>query len=253
MNDVTAMPQSAVVVGGTSDLAFAVLEELAQRRLRTVLLTGRDRTSLDRVAVRLRSFGVTDVVTHVHDVCDLDGARALADKALAVLGQIDLVLVAVGALGSSSLDALDARGVADTATTNFTGPAAVIAELTTVLRAQGSGRIVVLSSVAAVRARRANFVYGASKAGLDAYCQGLGDALVGSGVTVVVVRPGFVRTAMTASLPSQPFAARPADVGRAVVDGLSRGAETIWVPGALRAVFALLRIAPRALWRKLPQ
>ncbi len=253
MNDVTAMPQSAVVVGGTSELAFAVLGELARRRLRSVLLTGRDLDALERAAARLRDLGVATVTTAAHDVCGVDGAPALAAAARSQLGQVDLVLVAAGVLGSSALDALDARGVARTLTTNFTGPAALIAELASVLRAQGTGRIVVLSSVAAVRARRANFVYGSSKAGLDAFCQGLGDALAGSGVAVVVVRPGFVRTAMTAALPSQPLAARPADVGRAVVAGLARGDETIWVPGVLRAVFAVLRIVPRAVWRRLPQ
>jgi decaprenylphospho-beta-D-erythro-pentofuranosid-2-ulose 2-reductase len=253
MNDVTAMPQSAVVVGGTSELAFSVLEELARRRLDGVVLTGREAGGLERTAARLRALGVTKVTTVVHDVRDVDGAQALAEAARAQLGQIDLVLVAAGALGSSEVETLGARGVADTITTNFTGPAALVAELAAVLRAQGSGRIVVLSSVAAVRARRANFVYGSSKAGLDAFCQGLGDALASSGIVVVVVRPGFVRTAMTASLPSQPFAAQPADVGRAVVAGLSRGAETIWVPGVLRAVFAVLRVAPRTLWRRLPQ
>jgi len=253
VNDVTGMPQQAVVVGGTSELAFAILEELARRRLGAVLLTGRDEHSLDEVATRLRLLGVLKVETMIHDVCDIAGAQRVAEEAVAKLGQIDLVLVAAGALGSSALDTLDGGEVSRTIMTNFGGPAAVIAELTSVLRGQGCGRVVVLSSVAAVRPRRANFVYGSSKAGLDAYCQGLADALVGSGVGLTLVRPGFVRTAMTAHLKAQPLATSPPEVGRAVVEGLSRGAEIIWVPGVLRLVFAGLRIIPRALWRRLPQ
>ena len=81
MNDVTAMPQSAVVVGGTSELAFAVLGELARRRLRSVLLTGRDLDALERAAARLRDLGVATVTTAAHDVCDVDGAPALAAAA----------------------------------------------------------------------------------------------------------------------------------------------------------------------------
>ena len=102
----------------------------------------------------------------------------------------------------------------------------------------------------AERPRRANFVYGSSKAGLDAFCQGLGDSLVGSGARVVVVRPGFVRTKMTAGRAPAPFATTPDAVADAVVRGLEKGAETIWAPPALRYVFAGMRHLPRPLWRR---
>jgi decaprenylphospho-beta-D-erythro-pentofuranosid-2-ulose 2-reductase len=119
------------------------------------------------------------------------------------------------------------------------------------LRAQGHGTIVVLSSVAAERARRANYPYGATKAGLDAFAQGLGDALAEANVHVLVARPGWVRTKMTAGNRPAPFATDPQRVARDVVDGLHRGAHTVWSPRALRAAFAVMRVLPRPLWRRL--
>jgi decaprenylphospho-beta-D-erythro-pentofuranosid-2-ulose 2-reductase len=119
------------------------------------------------------------------------------------------------------------------------------------LRAQGHGTIVVLSSVAGERARRANFVYGASKAGLDAFYQGLADSLVGSGVQVVVVRPGFVHTRMTAGRPAAPFSTTPDKVADDIVRGVARGSVTVWSPGILRPVMSAVRHLPRPIFRKM--
>jgi decaprenylphospho-beta-D-erythro-pentofuranosid-2-ulose 2-reductase len=120
------------------------------------------------------------------------------------------------------------------------------------LRAQGHGRLVVLSSVAGERVRKANFVYGATKAGLDGFAQGLGDSLEGSGAAVVVVRPGFVHSTMTAGLDPAPFATTPDAVAEATVAGLRRGRRTVWAPGILRVVFSVLRHLPGPVWRRLP-
>jgi decaprenylphospho-beta-D-erythro-pentofuranosid-2-ulose 2-reductase len=152
----------------------------------------------------------------------------------------------------ADLTTLDARRVASLTTTNFTGPAAAMTAFARVLRAQGHGQIVVLSSVAGYRVRAANFVYGAAKAGLDGFATGLGDALCGSGVSVMVVRPGFVRTKMTAGRKATPFAIDAPEVAHAVVRGLEKGAEVVWVPPVLRYVFGFLRVVPRSLWRRMP-
>jgi decaprenylphospho-beta-D-erythro-pentofuranosid-2-ulose 2-reductase len=116
---------------------------------------------------------------------------------------------------------------------------------------QGHGTIVVLSSVAGERVRASNFVYGASKAGLDGFAQGLGDSLRGTGVEVLVVRPGFVHTRMTAGLDAAPLATTPEAVAKAVVEGLARGSHTVWVPAALRFVMIALRHLPRPIFRRL--
>ena len=134
---------------------------------------------------------------------------------------------------------------------NYVAGVSMGLRVTAKLRRQGHGTLVVLSSVAAERGRASNFVYGSSKAGLDTFAQGLGDALAGTGVRVLVVRPGFVRTRMTAGLAEAPFACDPDDVGRAVARALRSGAQTLWVPAALRPVMSGVRHLPRPIFRRL--
>jgi decaprenylphospho-beta-D-erythro-pentofuranosid-2-ulose 2-reductase len=250
--DATGMPQSAVVIGGSSDIARETLRLLATRRLRRVMLGGRDPAALEAVAEELRVLGVASVETAHLDVTELSDLDAFATEAAARIGEIDLVLVAAGHLATASLDELGTATVGSTVAANFTGPAAATMALAQVLRAQGAGRIVVLSSVAGVRVRKANFVYGSAKAGLDGFSLGLGDALEGSGVQVTVVRPGFVRTKMTAGLKPAPFAVDAAGVAAAIVRGLETGRSVVWVPAALRPIFGLFALLPRSLWRRLP-
>lgn len=109
-----------------------------------------------------------------------------------------------------------------------------------------------LSSVAGIRTRRSNFVYGCAKAGLDGFALGLADALHGTGATVMAVRPGYVHTAMSAHVPPAPMSVTVEDVADAVADGLRRGAVVVWVPQRLAGVFAVLRLLPRSVWRRMP-
>ena len=160
--------------------------------------------------------------------------------------------MAAGVLGDQSADELDPVAAAAVITTNFTGLASAILAVTARLRRQGHGRLVVLSSVAGERARKANFIYGSSKAGLDAFAQGLGDSLVGTGVDVTIVRPGFVVGRMTEGMAPAPFATTPEAVADAVVEGIASGATVVYVPPLLRWVFAVMRHLPRAVWRRIP-
>ena len=164
---------------------------------------------------------------------------------------IDLVLLAFGVLGDQETCEKDANAAVEVLTVNFVGAASAGLASARQLRAQGHGVLAVLSSVAGERARRANFVYGSSKAGLDAFFQGLGDALAGSGARVLVVRPGFVRTRMTAGLPTAPFATTADEVAAVIVRALGTGAEVVWAPPRLRWVMAAVRHLPRPLFRKL--
>lgn len=252
MIDATGMPQTAVVIGGSSQIARDTLLLLADRRLRSVVLAGRGEAALESTAAALRARGVEEVMTRYLDVTDTDRLDAFAKATTCELDTIDLLLVAAGDLCASDLDALDAKTVSRAIVTNFAGPAAAVAAFLGTLRAQGAGRIVILSSVAGVRVRKANLVYGAAKAGIDGFGLGLADALEGTGVEVTVVRPGFVRTKMTAGLKPAPLAVESSAVAEAIVEGLETGASVIWVPPLLRAVFALMRLFPRALWRKIP-
>lgn len=252
MNDAFGLPQSVLVLGGSSEIGRAIAIQLVERRARLVILAGREGPGLEAAATAVREAGAAEVATVAWDATDVAGHTRALEATWARHGPIDLVLVAVGVLGDQERLEHDPAAAAAVLTTNFTGPAAALLAVADQLRAQGQGTIVVLSSVAGERVRRSNFVYGSSKAGLDGFCQGLADALAGSGARLVIVRPGFVRTRMTAGLPGAPLSVEPAAVATAVLRGLASGAPVIWVPGALRAAFVVLRHLPRRVFRLLP-
>ncbi|GHF15382.1 decaprenylphospho-beta-D-erythro-pentofuranosid-2-ulose 2-reductase [Streptomyces griseoluteus] len=250
MSAVCGPPQSLLVLGGTSEIALATARRLVARRTRTVWLAGRPGPALDRAAGRLAALGA-DVRTVAFDALDPESHEAVLGKVFAE-GAVDMVLLAFGVLGDQAQDEREPLRAVRVAATNYTGAVSAGLVAARALQDQGHGSLVVLSSVAAERARRSDFIYGSSKAGLDTFAQGLGDALYGTGVHVMVVRPGFVRTGGTAHLAPGPLSTTPEQVAAAVELGLRRGSETVWVPGALRPVMSLLRHAPRALFRRLP-
>lgn len=252
MIDAIGRPQSLLVLGGSSEIAQAVVDGLVPARCRTVLLAGRPGERLDAAADRARAAGADLVETVPYNTTDVADHAKLVDELFDRFGDIDLVLAAAGALGTQAVLERDPGAAADLVTTNFTGLVSSLLAVAGRMRQQGHGRIVVLSSVAGIRARKANFVYGSTKAGLDAFAQGLGDALVGTGVGVTVVRPGFVHGRMTEGMEPAPFATTPETVAAAVVRGIETGAEVVWVPPVLRWVFAVLRVLPRPLWRRMP-
>ena len=250
MKDAFGLPQSLLVLGGTSEIALAVTRRLIARRTRTVWLAGRPSPALEEAAGQLRGLGA-DVHTVAFDALDPASHEAVLGKVFAE-GDVDMVLLAFGLLGDQARDEREPEAAVRVAQTNYTGAVSAGLVCARSLQSQGHGSLVVMSSVAGERARRANFIYGSSKAGLDAFAQGLGDALHGTGVHVMVVRPGFVRTRMTAGLPEAPLATTPEAVATAVELGLRRRTETVWVPGTLRVVMAALRHLPRGVFRRLP-
>jgi decaprenylphospho-beta-D-erythro-pentofuranosid-2-ulose 2-reductase len=252
VNDAFDHPQSVVVLGGTSDIALALVRRLAAMRCRSVVLAGRDTGRLEQAAAELApAVEHTAIVTF--DAADPGDADGTVRRCFEASGEdVDLVLVAVGELGAQDEDEADAARVARMLTVNTTWPAAAMTVAAQLLHDQGHGRILVMSSVAGYRVRRSNFVYGASKAGLDGFALGLSEAVRGSNISVHVVRPGFVRTKMTEGRPAAPFAVGPERVAEDAVRGLQRGQQVIWSPGALRGVFGLLGLLPAALWRRLP-
>lgn len=250
--------RTALVLGGSSDIALAIVDALVADGLERVVLAVRDANStdarIDALTARL------EVTTVQWDTLDIAAHRHLLDTASEQLGSIDLVVCAVGMLGHHAGLGMGPEAVDEMVRTNFAGPAAALTVVADHLVAQRSpaptaslpATIVVLSSVAAARPRRSNYVYGSSKAGLDAFARGMGDALVGTGVRVVVVRPGFVRSRMTVGLDPAPFATDPPTVAAAVVRALGRrGADpVVWVPARLGPLFAVLRNAPTSIWRR---
>ncbi|HYH49391.1 MAG TPA: decaprenylphospho-beta-D-erythro-pentofuranosid-2-ulose 2-reductase [Acidimicrobiia bacterium] len=253
MNDALGSPQSVLLLGGSSEIGLAITRKLVERRAKTVVLAGRDPESLKPAADDLRTAGASTVDVVAFDALATESHDAFVDDVFNRHGDFDLVVLAFGLLGDQEEAERNTEAALAVLRTNFVGAASVALPISRRLKAQGHGTLLVLSSVAAERARRANFVYGSSKAGLDAFCQGLGDSLVGTGARVVVVRPGFVHTKMTAGRKPAPLSTTPDAVADAVAGGLEKGAETIWAPPALRFVFSAMRHLPRPLWRRIKE
>ncbi|MFB7306315.1 decaprenylphospho-beta-D-erythro-pentofuranosid-2-ulose 2-reductase [Streptomyces sp. NPDC056192] len=250
MKDAFGAPQSLLLLGGTSRIGLATARRLIARRTRTVWLAGRPSPGLESAAAELRALGAY-VRTVDFDALD-SGSHETALGKIFTEGDIDMVLLAFGILGDQERDEEEPLSAVRVAQTNYTGAVSAGLVCAGALQEQGHGSLVVLSSVAGERARRADFIYGSSKAGLDAFAQGLGDALHGTGVHVMVVRPGSVRSGTTAGMAGAPLATTPEAVADAIVTGLRRRSETVWVPGALRVVMSALRHVPRPLFRRLP-
>jgi decaprenylphospho-beta-D-erythro-pentofuranosid-2-ulose 2-reductase len=196
--------------------------------------------------------GSPTVVTVDFDALDTSGHDQVLEEAARLVGDLDVVVVAFGLLGQQEADAAGGEGAVQLALVNYVGAVSVCLAAARRLRAQGHGTLVVLSSVAGERVRKANFIYGSSKAGLDGFAQGLGDALQGSGVGVMIVRPGFVTSKMTTGMAPPPLSTTPEAVADATAKALREGREIIWVPGTLQWVMAATRHLPRPIFRRLP-
>jgi decaprenylphospho-beta-D-erythro-pentofuranosid-2-ulose 2-reductase len=246
-------PRRLLVLGGSSEIAGAIAGELAREGVSEAVLAGRDPGALDAAATQLRAAGAGGVQTMALDALEVDGHRASIERGFELLGgTVEVVVIAVGVLGSRGGLPDDIGASLEVLRVNTVGAGSLLMETARLMRAQGSGTIVVLSSVAAERPRASNAVYCASKAGIDALARALDDELAAEGVRVMVVRPGFVRTRMTAGLPEPPFATSPAVVARATSRGLQRRSRTVWAPAPLRWVMAAMRMLPHALFRRLP-
>jgi decaprenylphospho-beta-D-erythro-pentofuranosid-2-ulose 2-reductase len=235
MKDALGSVQTILVLGGTSEIGLAIARSLASPRQAHVILASRKPDE---------SMQVGGKTTHVEfDADEVNGHEAFIADMFDSYGDIDVVVVAFGLLDANPVEL---------ATTNFLGAVSVMSALGERMREQGHGELIVLSSVAGERVRKSNYAYGATKAGVDGFAQGLGDSLVGTGVHVLVVRPGFVKTKMTAGMVPAPMSTTPEAVADAVVRAMARGADVVWVPSMLRWVMMAIRHLPRAVFRRLP-
>jgi decaprenylphospho-beta-D-erythro-pentofuranosid-2-ulose 2-reductase len=244
LNDL-GRPARILLLGGTSEIGLAILHALKAPAASEVLLAGRDEQRLAAAGKELPfravtlSFDALQAGTHEAVV-----AEAFAEP-------VDIVIAATGLLIPQDELDQDPLRAAQMIDTNFTSHVTTLLAAAKRMRAQGYGTIVVLSSVAAIRPRKANYVYGSAKAGLDAFARGLTDALAGSGVRVLLVRPGFVIGRMTAGMSAAPLSSTPAQVGAAVATALDGNAAVVWIPKSLAALAAAMRLVPRPAWRRM--
>jgi decaprenylphospho-beta-D-erythro-pentofuranosid-2-ulose 2-reductase len=250
MIDAVGNPQSVLLMGGTSEIGLAVVEAFAADRPLRVVLAARPSERLDAARARLEGLGCA-VETLPFDARALDTHADVVRKAFTG-GDIDVAVVAFGLLGDNEQAWTDVDTAVELAQVNYTAAVSVGVALAERLRAQGHGALVALSSVAGERARRSNFVYGSTKAGMDAFYSGLTEALRPSGVGVTVVRPGFVHTRMTEGRKPAPLSTTPEAVAAVVVDAVRNRRELVWAPAPLRVLMSVLRHLPRAVFRRLP-
>jgi decaprenylphospho-beta-D-erythro-pentofuranosid-2-ulose 2-reductase len=248
--DAVGNPQSILLLGGTSEIGLAVVEAFASDRPLRVVLAARPSARLDAARTRLEDRGCA-VETVEFDARAVETHADVVRKAFAG-GDVDVAVVAFGLLGDAERAWTDVDAAVELATVNYTAAVSVGVALAERMREQSHGAIVALSSVAGERPRRANFVYGSTKAGLDAFYTGLTEALRPFDVTVTVVRPGFVRTRMTEGMQPAPLSTTAEAVAALIVDAVRNRREQVWAPAPLRAVMSVLRHLPRPVFRRLP-
>jgi len=246
------MTTRLLILGGGSDIAAAFVDRCVSADLRHVVLAGRPGGSRDEAAARLRAdHSGIDV-----QIADFDAAsisehaatiRAIDERS----GPFDTVLVAFGQLGEAFTIDLDPHAAAQLANVNFGSAVSATLASLSILRGEPNARLIVISSIAAVRPRIGNIVYGSAKAGLDAFARELAGPAKAVGVDVVVVRPGFVHSRMTQGLEAAPFATTPDEVANDMFEGISKGRAIIHSPSVLSPVGLVLKNLPGFVWRKI--
>jgi short-subunit dehydrogenase len=240
-----------VIFGGRSEIGTELALRLAPGA--TVILAARGADRLGEQASMVRAAGAAAVHTWEFDADDLESHGPLVTSIIAEHGPIDTAVLAFGILGDQSRAEKDAAHTVAVVHTDYVAQVSLLTHLAAAMRTARRGSLVVFSSVAGVRVRRANYVYGSAKAGLDSFASGLADALHGTGVRVLIARPGFVIGRMTRGMTPAPLSSTPAQVAAAIARALTKGRRTVWVPWALRPLFFGMRLLPQFIWRRIPR
>lgn len=240
-----------VVFGGRSEIGTALATRLAPGA--RIILAARGTHGLDAASQVLRAAGAAAVYTKEFDADNLSSHGPLLANITTEHGPISTAVLAFGILGDQTRAENDPAHAVGVVHTDYVAQVNLLTLLASRMRAVGRGRIVVFSSIAGVRVRRANYVYGSAKAGLDGFASGLADALHGSGVQLLIVRSGFVIGQMTTGMTPTILSSTPSQVAEATARALSRGRRVVWVPRGMRALALATRPIPQAIWRRMPR
>lgn len=242
---------SVAIFGATSAIAEQVARRLAAKGAR-FFLAARDPARLERIAADLAIRGASAVHAHA---ADLDDPAALEPMLAAMAGSIgvpEIVLLAFGTLGDQAAIARDVEAVRRSLLTNFVSPACLLTALAARMEPAGRGVIAVLTSVAGLRGRASNYVYGAAKGGLSTFLEGLRHRLAGTGVQVLDIRPGPVDTPMTAQLGlAGPLLASPERVAADIERAIERRRSVLYTPWFWRWIMLVIRLLPEPLFHRL--
>ncbi|OBK36121.1 oxidoreductase [Mycobacterium sp. 1245111.1] len=243
--------QTVLILGGRSEIGTQLAVRLAPGA--SVVLAARNASRLDEQVAAIRTAGAAAVACVEFDADDLESHGPLVASVIAEHGRIDIAVVAFGVLGDQSRAEADAAHAVSVVHTDYVAQVSLLTHLAAAMREAGRGSLVVFSSIAGARVRRANYVYGSAKAGLDGFASGLADALHGSGVRLLLVRPGFVIGRMTQGMTPAPLSRTPAQVAAATARALAKGRRTVWIPWALGPVSVVFKLLPQFVWRRMPR
>ncbi|BAH52199.1 decaprenylphospho-beta-D-erythro-pentofuranosid-2-ulose 2-reductase [Rhodococcus opacus] len=245
-------PQTLLLLGGTSEIGLAICEEyLKKAPMRVILAALPGDPGRDGAVAQLKAAGANAVDVIDFDAVDTESHPKVIEDAWAK-GDVDVAIVAFGLLGDAEELWQNQRKAVQIAEVNYTAAVSVGVLVGEKMKAQGFGQIIAMSSAAGERVRRSNFVYGSTKAGLDGFYLGLGEALREFGPRVLVIRPGQVRTRMSADVKEAPLTVNKEDVAKLAVTSAEKGKDLVWAPGAFRYVMMILRHIPRPIFKKLP-
>lgn len=251
MLNAVGQAQHILLLGGTSEIGLGIVTEFLERGPAKVTLAARAQSPhLEKAQADLAARG-SEVEVVDFDATDFDSHPAVIDKAWE-RGDVDIAIVAFGTLGDQEELWQNHDKAVASAQTNYTAAVSVGVLLGEKFKHQGHGTIVAMSSVAGMRVRRSNFVYGASKAGVDGFYINLDEALRGSGAKVLVVRPGQVRTKMSAEAGDAPLTVNVSDVAKATVGAVLDGKQSIYVHPLFKYVSLAFKFIPQPIFRKLP-
>lgn len=253
MKNGVGVAQNIVLFGGTSEIGQAILKRVVKPGVSRVVLVSRN---LDQAESSTTSLADRFPEVDFHHIrFDASDAASMKDVVQAVtdeIGDIDVAVVAQGLLNEGVDYYANPSGLIEMANVNFTATMTLLYSLANQLKSQGYGKIVLLSSVAGERVRKGNPAYGATKAGIDGFALALDHELVGSGASLLIVRPGFVSTKMTAGMKKAPFSTDADSVAAIVEKGIAADKKVVWAPGVLRWLFLILKNVPLPVWRRLP-
>lgn len=245
------MALTVVLLGGTKGIGRALARRLVERGDRVHLL-GRDADDLSRSAADLasRSKGGQAATWSLCDLERPDSFASVVADAAAATGGFDTAVITAGMFGTQPDLEADQAFTGRMLAVNFTNTVLLCEQLRLALLVRGGGTLCVFSSVAGERGRKPVILYGATKAGLSAYLEGLDHKFRAAGLKTICVKPGFVRTGMTQGLPEPPFAADADDVAAVVVRAIDRGTPVVYAPAIWSLVMLVIRLLPRAVMRK---
>jgi len=250
--DAVGNPQSILLLGGTSEIGLSICQRyLRDASAKIILAALPDDPGRDDAVEQMKRAGAKSVTVVDFDALEPASHPAVIDACFAS-GDVDVAIVAFGLLGDAEDLWQNQTKAVQIAEINYTAAVSVGVLLGAKMRDQGFGRIIAMSSAAGERVRRSNFVYGSTKAGLDGFYLGLGEALREYGVGVLVIRPGQVRTRMSAHVKEAPLTVDKEYVAELAVTASAKGKDLVWAPGAFRYVMMVLRHIPRPIFRKLP-